>query len=101
MGYMRHHCIVVTGYSNETLTEAHKKASEIFPAVTPIIESRVNGYASFFIPPDGSKEWWIESNNGDIRRETFIKYLQKQNCLDWVELQYADDEGDDKIINKK
>jgi hypothetical protein len=100
MGYMRHHCIVVTGDNDKKLEEAHKKASEIFLAVTPIISSQINGYANFFVPPDGSKEWWADSDAGDIRRQSFVEYLREQHTLDWVELQYADEEGDNRIINQ-
>jgi hypothetical protein len=35
---------------------------------TPIMHSPVNGYKTFFIPPDGSKEGWGPSNDGDEER---------------------------------
>ena len=57
MGYMRHHAIVVSSaYVN--LNNARSSARKFNLNPSQIIESRVNGYKSFFIPPDGSKEGW-------------------------------------------
>lgn len=64
----------------------------------------INNYQSFFIPPDGSKEGWCDSNEGDKRRKRFVKYLDQQReedgstCLKWVEIQYGDNDGITKII---
>lgn len=108
MGYMRHHAILVTSWKikHDTVTEApnlklaHKKAREIFgKTVTPIIKSPVNGYGTFMVAPDGSKEGWTDSAAGDDRRAAFIKWLDEHryddgsSSFDWVEVQYGDDEG--------
>lgn len=98
MGYMRHHAIVVTGYKRETVKTARTVAVEAGLNPTPLINSPVNGYVSFFIPPDGSKEGWTDSEMGDARRAALIEYLDTQrfedggSFLDWVEVQYGDDE---------
>lgn len=104
MGYMRHHAIVVTSWDDELLAEAHKKASEIFSQVAPVTPETVNGYVSFLVAPDGSKEGWDHSDKGDEARETFIKYLESKRyedgstSLDYVEVQFGDDEGVTTII---
>jgi len=97
MGYIRHHAIVVTTWERKLLQAAHEKASEIFEWVSPISEGGINGYASFFIPPDGSKEGWGESFAGDERRQTFMNWCDQQayddgsSSLDFVEVYYGDD----------
>ena len=57
------------------------------------------------VPPDGSKEGWRESEAGDSTRAAFVKWLRSR-CYDdgsssygWVEVQYADDEGETKIVS--
>jgi hypothetical protein len=104
MGYMRHHAIVVTNCYGDWIVRAHDKATEIFPVVSPVLGSEINGYFSFFVPPDGSKEGWAESDVGDARRERFIAWLESLRYddggspLDWAEVQYGDEEGEDEVI---
>lgn len=96
MGTMQHHAIVVASCFPEDLVGAHDKASSIFPWVSPISPEVVNGYRSFFIPPDGSKEWWKASGEGDIRRLHFIDWLTNRvyddgsGPLDWVEISFGE-----------
>lgn len=100
MGYMRHHAIIVSGndgYGDETMQKAHAEAKNIFPHVSEILPTPVNGYVSFFIPPDGSKEGWHDSHKGDARREMFIDFLKSlayddgSTSVKWVEVYFADD----------
>ena len=98
MGYMRHHAIIVTGWDVQTVNDAQAKARQVFPQVSQILPGEVNTYYSFFIPPDGSKEGWPEDEKGNKRREDFIGYLKTIHYLDWVELQYGDEEGWTAII---
>ena len=104
MGYMRHHAIIVTSWSSELLNMAYDRAKIIFPKVSFIIGSEVNGYKSFFVPPDGSKEGWNSSDKSDSRREEYIDWLDAQRyddnstSLDWVEVQYGDNERETRII---
>lgn len=98
MGYMRHHAIVVTG--PDTRAEiAHVEARKRFDRrfLTDLTDVAVNGYRSFLVAPDGSKEGWPESADGDARRAEFIAYLRGQS-LGWVEVQFDDDERETKII---
>ena len=105
MGYMRHHAIIVSAY-DETSEVAHARASAIFgELVTPIVESRVNSVRSFLVGPDGSKEHWDESDQGDRHRAEFVAWLRTQRdpagfaAFDWVEVQYAgEDDNDTRIV---
>jgi hypothetical protein len=102
---MRHHAIIVTSYCSDCASKAHEKAVEIFSArqVTEILPEAINGYQTFFIGPDGSKEGWADSNKGNDRRDTFIQWLDEQRfsdnsfAYDWAEIQYGDDEFDNRM----
>lgn len=105
MGYMVHHTIVVSSCNDALLDKAYLKAQEIFgDQVSNVVESVVNGYRSFFIAPDGSKEGWKDSDYGDMRRDEFVAWLDEQRyedgstSLGWVEVQFDDDELDTKVI---
>ncbi len=66
MSYMVHHSIIVSSSIDELFNMAYLKALEIFgDQVSNVVESNANGYRSFFIAPDGSKEGWVESNKGN------------------------------------
>lgn len=102
MGYIRHNAIVVTSWDEYLLSEAHKKAAEIFNQVapiTPITPKGRNGYASFLVAPDGSKEGWELSEVGNVCRERFVTWLDSQRDedgstpLQWLETQFGDSQG--------
>ena len=86
MGYMRHHAIIVTGWDDKEghLQKAHEYAKEIFSAVSEITDEVINGFRSFLVPPDGSKEGWDESDEGDERRQKFLIYLTDPEIRGWV-----------------
>ena len=105
MGYIRHNAIIVTtGYADKELAAAHTYAVELGCSVSPISESVTNGVQSFAVFPDGSKERWQESTEGDERREALIRHLRAtayddgSSPLDWVEVQYGDDNGQTLVI---
>ncbi|NRS20622.1 hypothetical protein HP398_29825 [Brevibacillus sp. HB1.4B] len=100
MGYMKHNAIVVTGarYEEEAFLLAHKKAVELFEElVSPVINSHWNGNMSFFIAPDGSKEGWGESNEGDRLRKELSDYIDSlaygdgSNSVKFVDVSYDED----------
>jgi hypothetical protein len=93
MGYMRHHAIVVTGY-DERVTQAHAKAVELGCCVSPVSKTVVNGYRSFCVFPDGSKEGWEDSNKGDERRNALVQHLEAMPWLDWAEVVFGPEEGE-------
>lgn len=104
MGYMRHHAIIVSSFMNERTQAAHAKAVELGMSVTNITPEVVNGYTSFLIGPDGSKEGWGASAEGDSQRAAMIEYLDAQrydddsSLLDWVVVQYGDDEMETRVV---
>src|SRR5262245_1582447 len=107
MGYIRHHAIVVTGSYDSWPATAHAEARRVFGPldVSDLSVPLVNGYQTFCVWPDGSKEGWDESDAGNDKRGTFIGWLRAQayedgsSPLDWVEVQYGDDNLETKIIS--
>ncbi len=107
MGYMRHHAIIVTSWDRELVEKAYLKAEEIFYVgfISNLTGPTTNGYSSFFVPPDGSKEGWGESDIGDEKRRVFIDWLIEQayddgsNCLEFVEVEFSNDDIGASVIN--
>lgn len=117
MGYMCHHAVLVTSWSEDLAKVAHAKAIELAPIepftngvnfdglVSPLIGSVVNTYFSFFIAPDGSKEGWVTSDMGDRWRTAFTEWCDEQryddnsSSLTWALVQFGDENGDDKILD--
>lgn len=115
MGYIRHHAIIVTATYDGWAVRARRKAVELVEKemaghcavndmVGPILGPTVNGTETFIIGPDGSKEGWETSGNGDAMREQFIAWLEEQKYDDgsspirWVEVQYGDDNSETLIL---
>lgn len=97
MGYVRHDAIVLTG-SADRLERIRDRAVQHFGGsevcVTELTPAAVNDTASFLIAPDGSKEGWPESDEGDRLRQSFVGWLQTEAPLiDWIEVNFGGDES--------
>lgn len=105
MGYMRHHGFLVTCYKRSLIDEARLHAEALGLVVSPVVESPWNGYTSFAVFPDGSKEGWEPSDEHDAARSSFATWLHRQRYsdgstpLDWIEVQYGDDNGEADICD--
>lgn len=104
MGHMRHHAIIVSAFQGERIEAAHARAVELGMSVTSITDVVTNGYRSFLIGPDGSKEGWGTSDEGDLKRASMVEYLDAQrhdddsSSIQWVVVQYGDDELKTRIV---
>lgn len=103
MGYMRHHAICITSCSADYINAAKEEAERLGCTVAGPTPKAINGYRSIFVAPDGSKEGWDDSAEGDRRRAELIDWLHGQafsdgsSMLDWVEVQYGDDDMETKV----
>ena len=106
MGYTRHHAIIVTGYDLERVEKIRNKIKKKCTTLRPtrVHVSAMEGYGTFFIGPDGSKEGWPDSDAGDEERNMIINLLRSKRFedgsspFDWVEVQYGDDNGEDELV---
>lgn len=104
MGYIRHHAIVVTSWNAGLLSAAHAEAERLCKTTTPIVEGTANQQTSFAVLPDGSKEGWPESDNGDASRDSLVEWIEAQcyddgssSALSWVEVEFPGDEPGPRI----
>ncbi len=99
MTAVMHDVIVVTSWDSALLLKARTLAKIRMPHVTDIVPGVVNGYTSFMVAPDGSKEGWAESIQADDDRADFIKWLDAQayddgsNRLEYVVVRFGDQEA--------
>ena len=104
MSYMRHHAICVTS-GIEDIDKALDVARGLGCTVAGPVASTTNGYTSFFVAPDGGKEGWATSHEGDCARDALVKWLETQryedgsSSFDWVEVQYGDD-ADQTLVTR-
>ena len=78
MGINKHNTIIVTASTHvkEEMTKVWDKAVELFGSlVSPIIVTELNGYISFLVATDGSKENWEESDDGDNSRRILCDFI--------------------------
>jgi hypothetical protein len=100
MGYMRHHALIVTTWDFEKAKAAFVEAVGFGNTCTDIHKSSINDYHTFVVLPDGSKEGWKHSEDGDMARAELIQWLHEQRLEDdsshysWAEIMYGDDEGE-------
>ena len=105
MGYIRRHTIAITGTYGDYIEKAHAFAQGTGAQVSSIMQAPINNERTFYVLPDGSKEGWSESIEGDRRREKIVEYLKSfayddgSNPIAWVEVFYGDDDGEAKIIS--
>lgn len=96
MGVIQHHAIIVTSFCERDATEAHAKAVELHMTVSALTASPVNDYFSFAVFPDGSKEGWMASAEGNEQRNALVAWLNEQayedgsNALRFVEVSYGE-----------
>lgn len=107
MGFMMHHTIVVSSCFADKIATAQGAAAFLFGArnVSSLTAPDMNGFQSFFVAPDGSKEGWSDSDDADAKRRQFTDWLDEQayedgsNGLRYVEVSFGADEGPATIVS--
>lgn len=98
MGFIRHHAMIVTDWDTDRIQDLHRFATLCNLNPTPIMDSPYNGFRTFFIPPDGSKEGWQHSHDGDEERRRFKQFIRKRHpYCDWTEISYGGDDGHSQV----
>ena len=96
MGTMNHNAVIATTWDGKEV-ERIKKFTELNNSALFLFSNEVtNGYITVVLVPDGSKEGWEESDDGDDLRERFIKKLEQANYddgsnpWDWIEVGFGE-----------
>ena len=101
MGYMCHNAIIVTG-TEVNVEKAYERVARIVnehderfdgvsaAVLSPLGRTVTNGYRSFAIFPDGSKEGWGTSDDGDDLRDEVIDALDDL-WVEWCEVRFGDE----------
>jgi predicted phage-related endonuclease len=91
MGFIYHNAIVATSWEADHIFKAHLIADELGLRPTGVSGPYTNGYMSFLIPPDGSKEGWPESERYNDLRDQWAKGVADEGLyVDWVEVGYGE-----------
>ena len=105
MGYMRHHAIIVTASDEAELEKVRNSIVQIM-----VDETSRKDYTAFMkqLPVTAisrsslartvRKEGWVESDRGNAFREQIVAIPAKSH-VDWAEVQYGDEERDNRIIS--
>ena len=102
MGYIRHNAMIVTGGNYEEakvkFNMVYQKATELFGyLVSEVISAKTNGYHSFFIAPDGSKENRDISDEYDKKRKQLANFINSlayddgSNGVSFVDVGFDED----------
>jgi len=101
MGYIRHEAIVVTSFGEEYIQKAKKFAEGLKLHTTGIVKT-INGYCTFLIAPDGSKEGWIESDEHEQARKDWCVWADKQSVngvyFDYAYISFGGDDDHCRVI---
>ncbi len=92
MGTISHNAILVTYGDEVWLQGAAAKARELGCIVLGPSEPGTNAYRTLVICPDGSKERWPTSDQGNAQRDAFVAWLavQSDEYPEWVEVRYGE-----------
>ena len=84
MGIIQHDAIVIVSGNAAHIEEARDFAVSTGLAVSEMSPVLINGYQSFCVFPDGSKEGWEDSDRGDESRRAILEWLAEYNSFQWA-----------------
>lgn len=87
MGTIQHHTIVITTWRDDAPIIAAKAASLGCTVAGPT--QPAFGFSTVCVAPDGSKEGWTDSDEGDVRRNEFVAWLESKDHA-WVEVAFGE-----------
>jgi hypothetical protein len=90
MGTIRHNAIVITASAQRDLVSLQQKCTELGVLHCTQPNEGINGYRSLLVCPDGSKEGWPASDEGNNRRDLLAAWLKLQGTYEWAEVWYGE-----------
>ncbi len=114
MKNIKHHTIAITSNDKSQLDALRNKLISIYKdkmeakkgsqIISPIIESLINSFCTFYIVPDGSKEGYDASEDGDTVRKSICELIETykqpdgENIFRYIEVSYGADDATAAII---
>jgi len=105
MGYVRHEAMLFEGIRKSvealhadivTMIAKHDLTTQMLGEIREVI----NGYTFFTLYPDGSKEGWGSSNDGDLLRAEIKEHIKRNEIyVSWCSVQFSGDDGVSLIID--
>lgn len=99
MGVINHNAIVATTWNDEVVTQVTNFVSTLdveYHSLFIYGFGVCNGYHTIVMIPDGSKEYWRDSNNCDKIRDDFIALLDSMayedasNSVEYIEVGFGE-----------
>lgn len=99
MGIIHHNAVLATTWNVNAASSLRHWISNLTIEEQKLFAeagSLVNGYSTFLLAPDGSKEKWPDSDHGEEIRAKFIQRLLSDNYEDnsspwsWAEVGYGE-----------
>ena len=98
MGVMQHHAIIATTWDDEAIVDFNiwlqDGVIERLRSLFLVGNGLANSYRAVVMIPDGSKEGWETSGEGDLIREKFIAFLNLSpkgySPWKWVEVSFGE-----------
>ncbi len=104
MSYIKLEAIVVSSWSRSLLSEAHDKAKDLGLYVSSIGQQRLNGYRSFLIEPEASKERCEDREEFERKQDDFVAWCEAQrhddgsSSISWVRVRFGGDDASREIV---
>mgnify|MGYP001179520569 CR=1 FL=1 len=107
MGYIKNEYVIAhiprygkgRGYAIEMIEKLRMSSEFADSLIAGPLHTPVNGdNITYFFGPDGSKEGWPQSDEGDKVREQFIESARNSEYAEIVHLQMGGDDGETKIL---
>lgn len=115
MKNIKHHTIAITSNDKVQLEALRNRVLSIYKEkmeakkgnqiVSPIFESLINSFCTFYIIPDGSKEGYDASEDGDTVRKSIVELINsynqagRENIFRFIEISYGEDASAPQIIS--
>lgn len=92
MGYIKHELVAVTFYQEDSSLEEwlDDNVPDKYKQLFVKIPAAANGYFTYVMAPDGSKEGWEPSNECDLIRNGFKAFAKNAN-FDVVHVAFGGD----------
>jgi hypothetical protein len=100
MGHIKHNAIVVTTSCQTQAFTARQKAINLGLGSTDVVAAKANGYYTFLIVPDGFKEGWDGSADGDRARAEWVDWADEYGIHSFVHVRYGGDDDEERIVDK-